>query len=174
VEGGKIGALASTELYDPAADAFVSSRNLTEARTNHAAVLLADKSSVLVVGGSGGPNADISLGSAEVFDSRSGSWNRVSPLNVARTGETATLLSDGRVLVAGGESNEKGQRRSLKGAEVYDPNTQEWRSAGDMACPRSEAAAVLLGDNTVLVVAGDAAFPGQNNIAQGCADRYQP
>jgi hypothetical protein len=62
----------------------------------------------------------------------------------------------------------------LQSAEVYDPNTREWRSAGDMACPRSEQAAVLLGDGTVLVVAGDGAFPGQNPIAQGCADRYQP
>jgi uncharacterized Zn-binding protein involved in type VI secretion len=57
---------------------------------------------------------------------------------------------------------------------VYDPNTAEWRSAGDMECPRSEHAAVVLGDGTVLVVAGDAAFPGQNPLAQGCADRYQP
>ena len=78
------------------------------------------------------------------------------------------------MLIAGGEQNTKGQRRSLKSSEVYDPQSREWRSAGDMQCPRSEQAAVLLGDNTVLVVAGDAAFPGQAPIAQGCADRYQP
>ena len=173
-DGGKLQALSSTELYDPAADGFVSSSSLSEARTNHAAVLLSDKSSVLVMGGAGGPNADLSLGSAELFDSRSGSWGRVGPLLQPRTGETATLLSDGRVLIAGGEQNTKGQRRSLKSSEVYDPQSREWRSAGDMQCPRSEQAAVLLGDNTVLVVAGDAAFPGQAPIAQGCADRYQP
>jgi N-acetylneuraminic acid mutarotase len=173
-DGGKIQALSSTELYDPAADGFVSSTNLGEGRTNHAAVLLSDKSSVLVMGGAGGPNADVSLASAELFDSRSGSWTRVGPLNQARTGLTATLLADGRVLAAGGESAQKGQRRSLRTGEVYDPPSREWRSAGDMQCPRSEQAAVLLGDGTVLVVAGDAAFPGQAPIAQGCADRYQP
>lgn len=173
-DGGKIQALQSTELYDPAADGFVSSSNLGEARTNHAAVLLPDKSSVLVIGGSGGANADVSLGSAELFDSRSGSWTRVGPLTGPRTGESATLLADGRVLVAGGEFAQKGQRRSLNSAEVYDPQSREWRSAGSMQCPRSEQAAVLLGDGSVLVVAGDAAFPGQNPIAQGCADRYQP
>lgn len=171
---GKIAALESTEVYDPAADGFVSSTNLGEPRTNHAAVLLNDRSTVLVVGGAGGPNADVSLGSAEIYDSRSGSWTNVGPLNSTRTGETATLLDDGRVLVAGGESAQRGQRRSLQSAEIYDPNTREWGSAGDMACPRSEQAAVLLGDGTVLVVAGDGAFPGQNPIAQGCADRYQP
>jgi N-acetylneuraminic acid mutarotase len=173
-QGDKIQALNSTELYDPAADGFVGSSNLAEARTNHAAVLLSDGSSVLVMGGSGGANADVSLGSAELYDSRSGTWTPVGPLSQPRTGETATLLADGRVLVAGGERNTKGQRSSLKSSEVYDPQSREWRSAGDMQCPRSEQAAVLLGDNTVLVVAGDAAFPGQAPIAQGCADRYQP
>jgi N-acetylneuraminic acid mutarotase len=78
------------------------------------------------------------------------------------------------VLVAGGESDTRGQRRSLRRGEVFDPQTREWRSAGEMACPRSEQAAVLLGDGSVLVVAGDAAFPSQNPIAQGCADRYRP
>jgi N-acetylneuraminic acid mutarotase len=173
-DGGKIQALSSAELYDPAADAFVGTTSLSEPRTNAAAVLLSDKSSVLVVGGNGGPNADTSLGSAELYDSRSGAWTRVGPLNQPRTGETATLLSDGRVLVTGGESDNKGQHRSLASAEVYDPQSREWRSAGNMQCPRSEQAAVLLGDNTVLVVAGDASFPGQAPIAQGCADRYQP
>jgi hypothetical protein len=172
--GDKIQALESTELFDPAADGFVSSSDLGEARTNHAAVLLSDRSSVLVMGGAGGPNADVSLASAELFDARSGSWTHVGPLTQPRTGETATLLADGRVLTAGGEQAQKGQRRSLKSAEVYDPQSREWRSAGELQCPRSEQAAVLLGDGTVLVVAGDAAFPGQAPIAQGCADRYQP
>lgn len=172
---GKLTALDSTEVYDPAADGFVSSTSLGEARTNHAAVFLPASSTVLVVGGAGGPNADISLGSAELYDTRSGSWTRVSPLGSTRTGETATLLRDGRVLVAGGEAAQRGQRRSLNSSEVYDPGTREWRSAGDMACPRSEQAAVLIpSDGTVLVVAGDGAFPGQTPIAQGCVDRYLP
>ena len=173
-EGGKVQALKTSELYDPAVDGFVSTTDLSEARTNHAAVLLSDRSSVLVMGGAGGDNADISISTAELFDSRSGTWNQVGPLLLDRTGHTATLMPDGRVLVAGGESAQRGQRRSLRTGEVYDPNGREWRSAGDMACPRSEQAAVALGDGTVLVVAGDGAFPGQNPIAQGCADRYQP
>jgi hypothetical protein len=171
-EGGRITPLATAELYDPAADTFVSTTSLQEGRTNHAAVLLADKSTVLLVGGVG--NSAVSLASAELYDARSGSWTRATPLTEHRTGATATLMADGRVLVAGGESDTRGQRRSLRKGEVFDPQTREWRSAGDMACPRSEQAAVLLGDGTVLVVAGDAAFPSQNPIAQGCADRYQP
>jgi hypothetical protein len=171
-EGGRLTPLATAELYDPAADTFVGTSNLGEGRTNHAAVLLSDRSTVLVAGGVG--SADVSLASAELYDSRSGSWTRATPLTEHRTGATATLLSDGRALVAGGESFTRGQRRSLRRGEVFDPQNREWRSAGEMQCPRSEQAAVLLSDGTVLVVAGDAAFPGQAPIAQGCADRYKP
>ncbi|MFN2608029.1 MAG: kelch repeat-containing protein [Acidimicrobiales bacterium] len=170
---GTNGLLASTEIYDPAVSAFIRSNDMTEARTNQAAVRLNDRS-VLVVGGTGGPNGDVSLATAEVFDPNRGAWVRVGPLTEARTGETATLLADGRVLVAGGESAVRGTRRSLASAELYEPGRNAWRSANSMACPRSEQAAVLLGDGSVLVVAGDAAFPGQNPDPKGCADRYHP
>jgi N-acetylneuraminic acid mutarotase len=172
-DGGRLTALATTELYDPAAAGFVGSTPPSEGRTNHAAVLLTDQT-VLVTGGLGGANAELAQASAEVYDPRTGTWTRVAPLAVARTGHTATLLADGRVLVAGGESFTRGTRRSLTQAEVYDPTAREWRSAGEMKCPRSEQVAVLLGDGTVLVVAGDAAFPGQQPLAQGCVDRYKP
>lgn len=169
--GAEARSLASTELFDPAAGSFVRSSDLSEARANHGAAVLADKT-VLVVGGIGGQGA--ALGSAEVFDPRRGSWTKVGRLAQARTGSAATALADGRVLVAGGESVEQGTRQSLATAEVFDPAAGSWRSAGQMRCPRSEEATALLGDGTVLVVAGDAAFPGQAPLAQSCTDRYQP
>ena len=170
---GRSSALASTELFDPAVNTFLRSNDMGEARTNHAAVKLADRS-VLVMGGSGGPNGDLSLSTAEVFDPARGAWSGVGPLAQARTGHTATLLADGRVLVAGGESASRGTRRSLDSGELYTPDRRDWRSAGTMNCPRSEAAAVLLGDGSALIVAGDAAFPGQQPEPKSCADRYRP
>lgn len=172
-DGGRFTALSTSELYDPAVGGFVGATPLGEGRANHAAVVLAN-GSVLVAGGVGGTNADISLASVERYDPRSGSWNRMESMSQPRTGATAVLLDDGRVMVAGGESAQRGQRRSLQTAEVYDPDGDEWRSGNEMACPRSEHAAVVLDDGTVLVIAGDAAFPGQNPQAQGCVDRYTP
>lgn len=173
---GETGPLASTEIYDPAAGAFVSSTDLGEARANHAAVLLGDDS-VLVTGGAGGDAGDLSLASAEVFDVRAGTWSTVAPMGSTRTGHTATRLDDGRVLVIGGESVQRGTRSSLTSAELFDFDagaTGRWGPAGDMACPRSEHASVLLGEGSVLVVAGDAAFPGQAPIAQSCTERFEP
>lgn len=179
VSGGtELGPLRSTEIYDPAADAFVTAGQMAEGRTNHTATLL-DDGSVLVAGGAGGDNADISLASVEVLNPRQGGWATVASLAESRTGHTATRLDDGRVLVAGGESARRGSRRSLASAEVFEPQgpgagAGEWRPAGDMGCPRSEHAAVLLDDGSVLVVAGDAAFPGQAPVAQSCVARYRP
>lgn len=174
-DGDSVGPLRTTEIYDPAAGVFLTATDMAEGRTNHAAAGLAD-GSVIVSGGVGGERGDISLASAEIFDSRGGTWTTAGAMGSARTGHTATGLDDGRVLVAGGESVHLGSRRSLTSAEVFEPAraaTGEWRSAGDMACPRSEQAAVLLGDGSVLVMAGDAAFPRQPPKAQSCVERYR-
>lgn len=165
--------LVTTELYDPAIDSFVRSTDLNEARANHAATKLAD-GGVLITGGVGGPEGDRSLATVEVFAAGQARWDQVTPMPVARAGHTATLLSDGRVLVAAGESVSRGARRSLDGSEVLDLQAREWRLAGTMPCARSEQAAALLNDGTVLVVAGDTSFPGQAPTAASCADRYRP
>lgn len=165
--------LAATELYDPAAATFVRAAPLSEARSNHAAAELADHR-VVVAGGVGGPLADKALRSAEVFDPSDGSWRRTASLARARSGETATALAGGGVLVAGGESVDGGSRTSLADAEVLDAAATAWAGAGRMACPRSEQAAVRLADGRVLVVAGDGAFPGRPPVAQSCVDGYRP
>lgn len=171
-DGDELVALASAEMYDPAAGTFLGTNAMADGRANHSAVALSD-GVVLVAGGAGG-SGDSSLATAEIFRVRQGSWEQASALAGARRGATATLLEDGRVLVAGGELVDGGSRRSLDTAEVYEPAANEWAPAGEMSCPRSEHAAVLLPDGDVLVVAGDAAFPGQAPTPQSCADRYRP
>ncbi len=166
-------ALATTELYDPAVDSFRKSNDMGDARTNHAAVKLPDRT-VMIVGGAGGPNGDTSLATAEVFNPGDGSWTSVGALSGSRSGHVAVGFPDGRVLVAGGDSVTRGNRRALATAEIFALDRREWRSAGTMNCPRSEAAAALLGDGSVLVVAGDFAAPAQAPDPKGCADRYRP
>ena len=64
-------------------------------------------------------------------------------------GQTATLLGDGRVLVAG--SNLDGQ----PSVELYDPATGSWTSTGAMTDPRFEGyTATLLPNGKVLVAGG--------------------
>jgi hypothetical protein len=170
---GIAGALASTEIYDPAVDSFRKSNDMNDARFNHTALKMPDRS-VMVIGGAGGQNGDVSLSTAEVFNPGDGGWTNVGALTGSRSGHVATVFPDGRVLVAGGESITRGNRRSLATAEIFALENREWRSAGNMNCPRSEPSAALLGDGSVLVVAGDFAAPGQQPDPKGCADRYRP
>jgi hypothetical protein len=72
-------------------------------------------------------------------------------MNVPRAGATATLLSDGQVLVAGGYAKPNAQAS----AELYDPLSGRFRPTGSMNVPRSGASATLLPDGHVLVVGGD-------------------
>ncbi len=60
------------------------------------------------------------LNSAELYDSNSGVWTPASSLITARYQHTATLLADGRVLVAGGSADQAGGSATvLASAEVY-------------------------------------------------------
>jgi hypothetical protein len=66
-------------------------------------------------------------------------------------GHTATLLPDGKVLVAGGVDN----IRAVASAELYDPATGTWAATGSMTTSRVGHTATLLPDGKVLVAGGD-------------------
>jgi hypothetical protein len=165
--------LTSTEGYDPAVGAFAATGQMINARADHVAIRL-DDGTVLAAGGLGGSTGGVSVATAERFDPTTGRWREVSPMTRARTGASAALLGNGRVLVAGGESVEQGVRNSLDSAELFDARTSAWLPAGTMSCPRSGLGAVTLSDGSVLEVAGDGAFPGQPPVAQSCVERYFP
>ena len=70
-------------------------------------------------------------------------------ISQGRWAHTATLLEDGRVLIVGGHESAS---LKLASAEIYDPASQTWSSAGNMSDKRGEGlSATLLSDGRVLV-----------------------
>ena len=78
-----------------------------------------------------------------------GRWKVTGDLTTARAEHTATLLPNGKVLVAGGDGT-----GSLASAELYDPATGMWTATGSMATARVFHTATLLSNGRVLVAGG--------------------
>lgn len=123
--------------------------SMTTARAAHQATVL-PSGLVLVTGGCAGDGCAPFHRSAEIYDPTSRSFRSINPMTVPRASHTATLLPDGRVLVAGGCS-EGGATAS---AEVYDPGTGRWTPVGDMTEPRCSHIAVPLADGRVFIMGG--------------------
>jgi hypothetical protein len=139
---------------------FAPTGSLNVARTRHTATLLRD-GRVLIAGGSSKAWGAASLASAEIYDPRTGEFTPTGSMHEPRAGHTATLLADGRVLVAGGYASWSGPASglfyvgpALASAEVYDPATGTFSLTGPMANGREDHAAALLKDGRVLVSGG--------------------
>lgn len=77
-------------------------------------------------------------------------WSNTDPITPARSAHTATLLPDGKVLVAGGYDGSN----YLNSCALYDPATATWSSTGSMLAGRQNAIATLLQNGKVLVTGG--------------------
>ena len=98
-----------------------------------------------------------------------GNFTAVGVMTTARAAHTATLLRNGKVLIAGGEGT---GFQALASAELYDPSTRTFAPTGSMITPRYGHSATLLADGRVLIAGGS------QNINAGAfvstAETYDP
>ena len=157
----------STQL---AVQGFVSTGSLATGRSQSQAVLL-NNGTVLVVGGTGSTGySTYPLASAELYNPATGTFAVTGSLNTARTQFTATLLTDGTVLIAGGyDSN----WQALTSAEIYNPTTGVFTTTGNMGTAHVNHAATLLRNGSVLIAGG---LDDDNGATYGSAsaELYSP
>ena len=111
-------------------------------------------------GGSGGGGTGSSV---------KGPFSATGSLTTARAAQTATLLPNGKVLIAGG--NGVGSQ-PLASAELYDPSTGMFTPTGSMSTARTEHTATLLSNGKILIAGGYE--NNQNAIPLASAELYDP
>ena len=182
VGGGRsqleIGLVIPPELYDPSSGTWTTIGTF-DPGSGHTATLL-PSGKVLVVGGytnglgygcgySGGLGANL-------YNPASETWTPTGVPSSGRSSHSATLLPDGKVLVAGGAIYTTSCSHSiLSTAELYDPATGIWTATGSLASARSSHKALLLPTGQVLVAGGAYTPPGYSpGTGLASAELYNP
>jgi len=180
------GCSTAAERYDPVTGTFSPTGSLTQVRGGKTATLLRDGRVLFTGGYNCGPGGDGIWASAELYDPTSGTFSPTGSMRTPREFHTATLLTDGRVLIAGGYTANRAAAGSsitfasyqtaessssvLDSAEVYDPATGTFSRTDSMSTFRDHHTATLLQDGRVLVVGGG----GEGYASSTSADVYDP
>ena len=150
-----------TQLFDPVAGFTRAGDVSTDGISFRAAASLLD-GGVLLTGGLA-PGTNPVTNAVDRYDADGKRWRAVRGMLQVRVLHTATLLHDGRVLIAGGLSCCQDPNPSPEffsgTAEIYDPATDAFTPTGSMKLPRGGHAAALLFDGRVLISGGNGNDP---------------
>jgi hypothetical protein len=171
--------IASSELYDPATGLWTNTGSLRFARRYHTTILLSNNKILAIGGDIGGYQR--STATCEIYDPATRVWTyrdneygqqpKQYNLIVRRWGHTATLLPNGKVLVAGGYRDYP--EGYLSSCEIYDPVSETWSNTGSLNTARDFHTATLLPNGKVLVAGG---YNGSqtNTTALSSCEIYDP
>lgn len=148
-----VGALATTEIYDPSTNKWSKSSDMREGHSGGLAVLLND-GRVLIAGGY---NQGEALASSEIFDADTGEWTRTKTMARKTFANTAIVLTDGKVMFTGGFGMSIAKGGITPGSELFDPTTNEWSRASDTVYGRMGHTITELADGRLVTIGGSTA-----------------
>jgi N-acetylneuraminic acid mutarotase len=140
------GSLNTSELYNPSTGTWsYTANNMAQDRFGSSIIKLQD-GRVLITGGSVGGNGGSCYNTAEIFNPATNTWSSAGTMPYAGTFEQMTVLSDGRVFVAGG-----GCTSDLSNSTIYNPVTNTWSSTASLPVTPATGVSFLLDNGNVLV-----------------------
>jgi hypothetical protein len=156
------------ELFDPGSASFEAAARMSTTRIGHAAIPL-PSGAVLVIGGipqlQNLNEPPLNPQYAELYDPKMQTFSSIGSMQIVQQNFTATLLTNGKVLIAGGDQS----GNAVSSAELLDPATGKVIATGGLIEERTGHSATLLPDGSVLVVGG----VDVNGNALAAAERYK-
>lgn len=146
--------LASVEIWDPAAGAWTTVAPMHTPRFNEILAILPN-GKVLAAGGVD-TSESATLSSAEMYDPAADTWTALPQgLLQSRADAGVAMLGGGRVLIAGGYSQQSGQNPNpLSEVEIFDPAANVFARASSMTESRSDLTLTALNNGQVLAAGG--------------------
>ncbi len=140
-------AISSAELFDPASATFASTGAMATPRQDFTLVALRD-GRALAIGGF--QNDGGSVRGTELWDD--GTWSPGPELPEPRTGASAFVAGDGRVIIFGGQNNAESYPQRVL---IFDPSDDTLAStSSDVVPARGAATAHTLADGRALMIGG--------------------
>ena len=156
------------EIYDSDTRVWTVKTPMNLPRLGHSTTLL-ENNTIVVVGGSVNNDA---VGNVEIYNIADDVWTNSNPIQLPRIEHRATLLDNGKILISGGGETSP-SFKSLSSAELFDPVSEVWSSAGSMTDRRFRHQQVLL-DNGEILAAGGRDFSSDRALPLSSADIYNP
>lgn len=147
----------SCELFDPQTEIWTMTDSIPTFRYGGQTVTELLDGRIMVAGGYYVDTTSwdlIILNKVDIYNPITEIWVQATPMQLERTEHTATLLNDGRVLVAGGNTN----TFQTVECEIYDAINNTWSTISPMIKQRYSHATILLSNGNVFV-SGGGAFP---------------
>jgi Galactose oxidase, central domain len=165
-------ALSSAEIYDPVSNTIAQTGSMSVGRVYHTATLLPD-SRVLISGGSGSASGSCpSFNSSEIYNPQTRTFTP-SASTLFATGlmhHAATLLTNGQVLVGGGNDCHGG---ASDWPIIYMPATDEFTlGVENLEAYANDPALVALPNGNAVIIGGGGLSSANSWIFDSAQDKY--
>ena len=167
--------IASAELFTPAKGKWTATGSLNTPRYDHVALQLVTGNPLVLDGVDQSSGGTFKLNSTELYNSATGAWTvNGNTFKSGDSGFSVTLLTTGKILLAGGVVGVYPHERVTAAAELYDPSPGTSASTGALTIPRRAHSATLLPNGQVLAAGGQTEDSKGKSTVVASAELYTP